>query len=115
MSHNPAPIISLTAPSNQIPLAMPVSVPVTSSSHKKASHLGSAGSSISSPNTPASQRSPFSDASMPPPTTTPTRLQTIRSHALKLHLPGKAGKDDDNCKDCKVMVCTVTMFHCCYG
>lgn len=74
---------------SKVPQAMPVSVPVSGGGVK----LGSAGSSHSdSPrsSTPGSkgQRSPLSVGSMPPPLGTPTRLQTIRSQTLKLHLPG---------------------------
>lgn len=75
---------------SKVPQAMPVSVPVSGGGVK----LGSAGSSTLSDSprssTPGSkgQRSPLSGGSMPPPLGTPTRLQTIRSQTLKLHLPG---------------------------
>jgi hypothetical protein len=67
----------------KVPQVMPVSVPVT-----KPLRLTSTGSSSNSPTTPSSVKTPHSNNSMPPPVGTPTRLQTIRSQTLKLHLPG---------------------------
>ena len=78
---------------SKVPDAMPVSVPV-----KRLSSTGSS-SMTDSPSTPnsfslKSLKSPLSagSGSMPPPAGTPTRLQTIRSQTLKLHLPGEGGE-----------------------
>ncbi|XP_003388870.1 PREDICTED: myocyte-specific enhancer factor 2B-like [Amphimedon queenslandica] len=92
----PQPVPSPVPPSlvhvlpTKVPDAMPVSVPV-----KRLSSTGSS-SLTDSPITPGSFplktiKSPLSvgsTGSMPPPAGTPTRLQTIRSQTLKLHLPG---------------------------
>lgn len=84
--------------SPRVPQAMPVSIPVPSSSSPRVAQrvLGSAGSTGSSstgtpfsPDTTSSPASTGSGSMMPPPTGTPTRLQTIRNQTLKLHLPGQ--------------------------
>ena len=90
----------MLAASTRVPQAMPVSVPVTPPDVQlNVQHIVSNGSSrpssasTLSPETPGSKiiKSPSSvgSGSMPPPVNTPTRLQTIRSQTLKLHLPGE--------------------------